>query len=71
VTADSAKVVGVIDVLATDYRAVGGISVASLSAIGLKITPVTTSVFAVIVAVGTPTYAGSNDLILQSGWTRT
>jgi len=64
---DWKKCLGVIDILASDYKTMSLASVVSLGGIGMKVKATTgTSLYALIVTTGTPTY-GANALQLTFG----
>jgi len=65
--ADLLKVVGVISVVATDYKSFADNSVADLKNIGLivKSNSSSTSLYGCLVSRGTPTYASATDLQIK------
>jgi hypothetical protein len=64
---DWKKCLGVIDILASDYKSMSLASVASLGGIGMKVKATSgVNLFALIVTTGTPTY-GANALQLTFG----
>lgn len=73
----AAKCLGVINFLDTDYTDLGSNSVASISAIGLIVKSLgqqnvnnarPSSLWAVLVSRGTPTYTSTTDLVLKFGF---
>lgn len=64
--ADLFKIIGVINVLASDYQAFADNSVATVKCQGMDfVANGSANIYATIVAVGTPTYAATTDLQLK------
>ena len=68
---DMALCVGVVQVLAADYRSASASSVATVANIGLPLMPAATSLFAIAQASSAaPTYASTSDLTLRYAFLR-
>lgn len=67
---DIAKLVAKITIAAADYVSIGGLAVNSLVGLGRPLTPAKgeSSLWAVLVTSGTPTYAADTDLSLVFGF---
>lgn len=68
--ADRDKLLGLVAVAGADYFPMGaGLSMASVRGAGLtfQVGPTDKALYAVCISAGTPTYAGTNDLIFRFG----
>jgi hypothetical protein len=67
---DQDRYIGRIDVLAGDYKTLGGDAFATLRNLGLVVESDTTDLYAYLVLDGTPTFAATNDVTLKFGFLR-
>jgi len=58
---------GYVPIAAADYKDLANSSVATVSTIKMAIERTTTAFYAVILSGGTPTYAGTTDLVIKLG----
>lgn len=64
--ADVAKIIGQVSLLATDYQSVANLSIGSKPGIGMSFSvPSGTTLYACLIANGTPTYGTASDLLLS------